>query len=748
MDLDVESSSISQLRSHCETCFPMMDEVVPIREKYVDLLEFSNFNGIPYPVIDSSRKPRRFLADFRYSWSLPLSHDYPLVEKEVLSSKRVHKVISRLKEQNDEQKNRAVQFFTEISARLSKVICRCCAYILYKVFRRLMDKLLVCKEEMNQLKQAEQTGIPIVYLPLHRSHLDYLLITWCNWHFGLKLPHIASGDNLNLSGLGWLLRATGAFFIRRRVDPDDERGKDQLYRAILHSYIEQVLEKNMPIEFFLEGTRSRFGKVLTPKNGLISNVVEAVQHGFIKDCYLVPVSYTYDAVVEGIFLHELMGIPKVRESVIGVFRAIFSGFRQSKQCGVVRMHYGRPILLTEYLATITASLSSHRTRPVRMTKLASSFSYRELVPWHRTHSETVDDRTMIRAIGFHVVYEAQMMCSISPVAVVSCLALAKWREKVSRSTFERDCEWLCENIISEGGDVVGYQSKKTKGKDLADYAFEKLKSCLKVTDEYNFPSEIMENFLRAKGPPLCDLIFFEKLETSHKVSGDPYVIFFLLIFRRPEFQFQDMFYTIVSRSPNATLLFDEIVEDTLSLCDWLQFEFLFCRPCDSLRELVHNVLSSKDWSHPIRGYLTSETIEEDGFLDAGDFQIGGTVRVFFRVRDSKSREALQFFANLVRPFIQSLYLVSSFVSSERCSTEPTSDNNIIRQLCQESLAGKISLPFSPLLESINSDSFKNGLRILKDKGLLQRSIPNSTARSSNSRLTELISNLERVLEVK
>lgn len=235
-----------------------------------------------------------FYCLFRYSWSIPLIHHYPNVEKDVLSSKRVHRVISKLKEQNDEQKNRAVQFFTEISARLSKFICKCCSYVLYKVFRRLMDKLLVCKEEMEVLYEAEQvfrennsfskrylpqTGIPMVYLPLHRSHLDYLLITWCNWHFGLKLPHIASGDNLNLSGLGWLLRATGAFFIRRRVDPDDERGKDQLYRAILHSYIEQVLSKDMPIEFFLEGTRSRFGKALTPKNGLISNVVEAVQHG-------------------------------------------------------------------------------------------------------------------------------------------------------------------------------------------------------------------------------------------------------------------------------------------------------------------------------------------------------------------------------------------------------------------------------------------------------------------------------------
>ncbi|EGT47222.1 hypothetical protein CAEBREN_10958 [Caenorhabditis brenneri] len=704
MDIDVESTSITELRSHCETCFPLMDEVVPIREKYVDLLEFSNFNGVPYPIIDPSKRPRRFLADFRYSWSVPLSHDYPLVEKEVLSSSRVQKVITKLKEQNDEQNNRAVQFFTEITARLSKFICKCCAYVLYKVFRRLMDKLLVCKEEIEQLQKAEQTGIPLVYLPLHRSHLDYLLITWCNWHFGLKLPHIASGDNLNLSGLGWLLRATGGIS-RFRV------ASIQMMREEKINFIEQ---------FFIlisKGTRSRFGKVLTPKNGLISNVVEAVQHGFIKDCYLVPVSYTYDAVVEGIFLHELMGIPKVRESVFGVFRGIFSGFRKSKQCGVVRMHYGRPIRLTEYLATITASLSNHRTRPVRMTKLSTSFSYRELVPWHRTHSETVDDRTMIRAIGFHVVYEAQMMCSISPVAVVSCIVLAKWREKVQRSTFERDCEWLCEEIIAEGGDVVGYQSKRTNGKALARYAFDKLQSCIKVTEDYVAPRETHSSFIQ---------LAYNKNSVICRFSIKSVIAM-----------------TIVSRLPGATLSFDQIVEDTLSLCDWLQFEFLFCRPCDSLRELVHNVLSTKEWSHPIHGFLSSE-MEEDGFLDAGDFQTIGTLRV----RNAKSRETLLFFANLVRPFIQSLYLVSTFVTSERCSAVPISDNELIRQLCQESLAGKIQMPFSPLLESINSDSFKNALRVLKDKGLLSRNQPNTTARSTNSRLTELISNLERVLEVK
>ncbi|KIH43480.1 Acyltransferase [Ancylostoma duodenale] len=95
-----------------------------------------------------------------------------------------------------------------------------------------MTRLLVCPQQMKRLVDAEKTGTPLVYLPLHRSHLDYLLITWTSWHFGLRLPHIAAGDNLNLNGLGWLLRATGAFFIRRRVDERDEGGKDAVYRLI------------------------------------------------------------------------------------------------------------------------------------------------------------------------------------------------------------------------------------------------------------------------------------------------------------------------------------------------------------------------------------------------------------------------------------------------------------------------------------------------------------------------------------
>lgn len=108
----------------------------------------------------------------------------------------------------------------------------------------------------------------------------------------------------------------------------------------------EVIKAGMPMEFFLEGTRSRFGKTLLPKNGLISNIVEAVESGVISDVYLVPVSYSYDNIVEGIFHEELMGVRKEKESFLGVLRGVFKGFGKKGKCGVVTVNFGTPCKLT------------------------------------------------------------------------------------------------------------------------------------------------------------------------------------------------------------------------------------------------------------------------------------------------------------------------------------------------------------------------------------------------------------------
>ncbi|EYB89956.1 hypothetical protein Y032_0225g2758 [Ancylostoma ceylanicum] len=470
-------SNHPRLRVSCTNCFPQ--PLPDFHQNYVDLLEFSKFGGIPYPILPGAQPPSPWFADLRYSFVTPLPHSYPRVYEEVVTSDRVNAVMRAEQARNPsvslyEIKRKVSRFYYEIRATLSRFICKICGYLLFKVFRRLMTRLLVCPQQMKRLIDAEKTGTPLVYLPLHRSHLDYLLITWTSWHFGLRLPHIASGDNLNLSGLGWLLRATGAFFIRRRIDEHDEGGKDAVYRAVLHSYIEQLLKKGLPIEFFLEGTRCRFGKPLLPKHGLISNVVTAVQQKVISDCYLVPVSYTYDNVAEGVFLDELMGIPKKRESVLGIATAVVKSFGMPKRCGAVRIHYGNPVLLSDYINALHEALISREVMP-QLSRIPHSFSYRELVPWHTRHREKADDRSLIRAIGYHVLYEAQSIVSISLVSIVSALLMCKFRQSVAVEVLSADCQWLCDQIVRDGSDVMGWHKGETCGRNAVEYALQYLR---------------------------------------------------------------------------------------------------------------------------------------------------------------------------------------------------------------------------------------------------------------------------------
>lgn len=95
--------------------------------------------------------------------------------------------------------------------------------------------------------------------------------------------------------------------------------------------------------------RSRFGKTLLPKNGLISNVVDAVESGVIPDVWLVPVSFSYDNVIEGMFYDELLGIRKEKESVMGVIKGIYKSFGEQGRCGTVMMNFGTPVRLTVWL---------------------------------------------------------------------------------------------------------------------------------------------------------------------------------------------------------------------------------------------------------------------------------------------------------------------------------------------------------------------------------------------------------------
>ncbi|GGB88592.1 hypothetical protein GCM10011352_13260 [Marinobacterium zhoushanense] len=209
---------------------------------------------------------------------------------------------------------------------------------LYPLFSLLLHHLYP-RIELRGLNTLHDIGRThqLVYLPTHRSHIDYLLISWALYRERLPLPQVAAGDNLNLPLLGPILRRGGAFFMRRRFLDDP------LYTQLFRRYLSQLLEGDKPLEFFIEGGRSRTGRLLPARRGLLGMTLDAWQEQCSKPLALIPISINYDLCLENSqYLRELGGQPKKQESLAGLIGAATNLLRR---CGGAYLNLGEPLLL-------------------------------------------------------------------------------------------------------------------------------------------------------------------------------------------------------------------------------------------------------------------------------------------------------------------------------------------------------------------------------------------------------------------
>ena len=206
-------------------------------------------------------------------------------------------------------------------------------------FKRIYDE--VALNGLERVTELAQTHT-LVYVPSHRSHADYLLLSLLLFERGLMLPHIASGDNLNLPLVGGLLRRAGAFFMRRRFHGDP------IYAAVFSEYLYQVYRRGHCVEFFPEGGRSRTGRLLPARTGLLSMTLDSARRGLPRPIALVPVYLGYELLIEGgAYVDELRGSAKRRES----FGDIVRGLRFIRQrYGRVDVNIGEPLHLDAWRA--------------------------------------------------------------------------------------------------------------------------------------------------------------------------------------------------------------------------------------------------------------------------------------------------------------------------------------------------------------------------------------------------------------
>uniref|UniRef100_A0A8C4WUD3 Glycerol-3-phosphate acyltransferase, mitochondrial n=1 Tax=Eptatretus burgeri TaxID=7764 RepID=A0A8C4WUD3_EPTBU len=308
----------------------------------------------------------------------------------------------------EREKRNAKIILSRMVATVSPFLLRLTGWVLLKLFNSFFSIVLVHNGQLNIVKQAaNEANVPLIFLPIHKSHIDYLLITFILFCHNLQAPFIASGDNLNLPIIGFLIQRLGGFFIKRRLQEENGH-KDVLYKSLLNAYIEQLFHEHQSMEIFLEGTRSRSGMPGLAKAGLLSILVDSLYSGIANDALIVPVGIAYDRILEGNFSREQLGQPKKSESLFGIFRGVLRMLR--KNYGSVRVDFAQPFSI----------------------KVWKSFKW------------------SFKSVNLSSAVQSSAIMSTNAVA---CLLLYKHRKGVLLPVLLDDFQWLKEQVLVRGFDV-------------------------------------------------------------------------------------------------------------------------------------------------------------------------------------------------------------------------------------------------------------------------------------------------------
>lgn len=264
------------------------------------------------------------------------------MHRDIVTAKPVQDAIAReMQERNvsrDVAEARARIYINEIASDYSYPVIRAFEIFLNWLWTRLYNGVSVKNFEVIEQHAGDHE---IIYVPSHRSHIDYLLLSYVIFTRGYMVPHIAAGANLNMPVVGSLLRRAGAFFLRRTF-------KDNfLYGAVFHEYLHQIISRGYPMEYFVEGGRSRTGRLLPAKLGMLNMTLRSYLRDHHRPLVFIPTYIGYEKLMEGgTYIGELQGKSKKKENL---FDLIMSIRKLQKVFGQVHLSFGKPIYLDEHL---------------------------------------------------------------------------------------------------------------------------------------------------------------------------------------------------------------------------------------------------------------------------------------------------------------------------------------------------------------------------------------------------------------
>lgn len=384
-------------------------------EAHGDLPDEALVNKIHWLLVTRLDRERRVVIG-------PMAKTPDRLAQEILRNPRVRKAAAEAAARENKDLaliERQVRADLErMEARPNALLLGIAAQLFHWVFSRIYQGIEIDEQGLQRIREQARRG-PIVLLPSHKSHIDYLLLSYVFYSHGIQCPLIAAGDNLAFWPAGPILRRWGAFFIKRKF------GGQRLYTTIVDAYVRKLLKEGYAIEFFVEGGRSRSGKLLPPKAGLLSMVADAAETGGLDVAY-VPIAIGYERIVEQrSYVEELTGAEKKKEDAGALLKAP----------RVLLAKYGRAYIQVGEILHFTPegkvltgqSLPPPAPAPSSEAQAATGRAAKRAMI-EKMHAR----RNAISALAQRVAYEINRVTPVTPPALVATVLLANRRRGTLR----------------------------------------------------------------------------------------------------------------------------------------------------------------------------------------------------------------------------------------------------------------------------------------------------------------------------
>ena len=341
----------------------------------------------------------------------------------------------------------------------SKTFIRGAYYLVTQLLTRAYHQgIHVASEDVVMLRKVAERATrakqSIVFLPCHRSHVDYVGLQLICYRLGIAMPVVVSGDNLNFPLVGSFLQHAGAMYIRRSF------GDDMMYTTLVQAYIDTLLQGGYNLECFIEGGRSRTGKLLSPKFGILGFILDSLLSGRVQDTIIIPVSTQYDKVIETEgYVTELLGTPKKAENLSDFLTGGSSVL--SLKLGRVDVRFHDPWSLRGFIDE----------QLVRLTGTPSSRDPAFKLPGAQP-VDTPTRQKLLRTLGYKVLSDINDVSVVMPTALIGTALLTLRGRGVSQSELIRRVQWLTTRIRAKGGRVAHFHAASLP--DIIERALEVL----------------------------------------------------------------------------------------------------------------------------------------------------------------------------------------------------------------------------------------------------------------------------------